>query len=263
MDLPTITTVEQARTRADLRGMSPDCAFLAGGTWLFSEPQNQLNRLIDITTMGWPPLTIRDDGLEIAATCTIAQLVAHDYPAEWAAAVLFRQCADSLLASFKVWNAATVGGNMCMGLPAGSMISLGASLGATLRIWCPDGAERTTSVLEFVTGVQTTSLRSGEVLRSIHIPAAALTSSVAFRRISLAPQGRAGSVVIARETSDGPVLCISAATKRPYLIPARSGVDEAVPESAWYEDAHGAADWRRSVTALLAAEALAALGGAE
>jgi len=32
---------------------------------------------------------------------------------QWAAAPLIRQCCNALLGSFKVWNAATVGGNMC------------------------------------------------------------------------------------------------------------------------------------------------------
>ena len=38
---------------------------------------------------------------------------------------------DSFLASLKIWNAATVGGNICMSLPAGPMISLTAALEAT------------------------------------------------------------------------------------------------------------------------------------
>ena len=49
-------------------------AWLAGGTWLFSEPQPHLRRLIDLQNLGWQPLAITEASLEIAATCTIAEL---------------------------------------------------------------------------------------------------------------------------------------------------------------------------------------------
>ena len=41
----------------------------------------------------------------------------------WAAYPLIWQCVNSLLGSFKVWNVATVAGNICMALPAGPMTS--------------------------------------------------------------------------------------------------------------------------------------------
>ena len=46
-----------------------------------------------------------------------------------------RECCNSFLASFKIWNAATVGGNICMSLPAGPMISLTVALEATYTLW--------------------------------------------------------------------------------------------------------------------------------
>ena len=42
-------------------------AWLAGGTWLFSEPQVATRTLIDLDGLGWKPLTAKADGLEIAA----------------------------------------------------------------------------------------------------------------------------------------------------------------------------------------------------
>lgn len=262
MDLPAIDSVVRARARSDLDGLGPRDAVLAGGTWLFSEPQNHLTRLIDLTTMGWPPVVVREDGLEIAATCTIEQLITHEYPLNWAAVSLFRACAESLLASFKVWKAATVGGNICMGLPAGAMIALTAALDATLTIWRPDGSELSIKVPDFVAGPQHTVLEVGEVVRSIHIPSAALCSRTALRRISLAPLGRTGALVIARSTANGPILCITGATTRPYLVPPGRSIYDVIPETAWYTDPHGDADWRRSVTALLAEEALTEIAGA-
>ncbi|OYX80517.1 MAG: FAD-binding molybdopterin dehydrogenase, partial [Bradyrhizobium sp. 35-63-5] len=74
MDLNTISAVTRPTARAELTGWRDGDAYVGGGTWLFSEPQPRLTRLIDLTALGWTPLTVSADGLEIAATCTLAQL---------------------------------------------------------------------------------------------------------------------------------------------------------------------------------------------
>ena len=77
MDLPTLTEVRLPASRADLDALSETVLPLGGGTWLFSEPQDHLTGLVDLTTLGWTPWEARaDGGLSVAATCTIAQLVA-------------------------------------------------------------------------------------------------------------------------------------------------------------------------------------------
>src|SRR5512138_424884 len=102
MDLNTITAVERPSSREALPAWRDGDAFLAGGTWLFSEPQNRLSRLIDLSTLGWQPLQATDAGLDIAATCTIARLDAFAAPSEWIAAPLIGQCCRAFLASFKI-----------------------------------------------------------------------------------------------------------------------------------------------------------------
>src|ERR1700728_248446 len=129
---------------APAAGWRDGCVWLAGGPWLFSHPQPRLRRLLDLHAFGWPPLTETEDGLSIAATCTLAQL------ARWRAArasrapaaELARQCCDALLGSFKVQNVATVGGNICLSLPAGPMTSLTAALDGVAAIARPDGDVR-------------------------------------------------------------------------------------------------------------------------
>ena len=129
MDLVTIKEIRQAQQDgSEPIDWSEGDAWLAGGTWLFSEPQPQLRRLIDLQSLGWKPLAVTRGGLEIAATCTVAELNALELPADWIAAPLIHQCCRSFLSSFKIWNTATVGGNVCMSLPAGPMISLAAGL---------------------------------------------------------------------------------------------------------------------------------------
>src|SRR5215510_15629777 len=190
MDLNTISEIMQPNHQDGARNWREGDAWLAGGTWLFSEPQPHLRRLIDLEGFGWKPLVIGEQGLEIAATCKIAQLDALAAPAEWKAAPLIRQCCRSLLASFKIWNTATVGGNICMSLPAGAMISLTVALEGIYTLWPRDAEPRQVSAVDFVLGDHANVLRSGELLRSIHIPAEALTRRFAFRRLSLTHLGR-------------------------------------------------------------------------
>src|ERR1700688_3399123 len=114
MDLNTIKEVAHPQEREQLPVWTAGDAWLAGGTWLFSEPQQSLTRLIDIVDLGWPSLEITEQGLRIPASCTIAQLDAMTFPSGWSAAPLVDQCCRSFVASFKIWNTATVGGNLCM-----------------------------------------------------------------------------------------------------------------------------------------------------
>ena len=253
MDLSNVATLRAARERADLE-LTPGEVVLAGGTWLFSEPQPAVTGLVDLGTMGWPAWEELDGVLRIAATCTIEQLLA----APWgAAADLARQCADSLLMSWKVQHVATVGGNVCLALPAGAMISLTAGLGATVVIWTPEGTERREPVAEFVRDAGITSLRPGEVVRAVDVPTDALVAPTAFRRIALTSLGRAASVVV----GVGSRITVTAATRRPVVLDAsdlEAGLDAI---DCWYDDLHGPPDWRAHVTRLLAHDVLQELGG--
>ena len=262
MDLNTIKQVTRPKTRHELSGWRDGDAFLAGGTWLFSEPQPKLSRLVDLSTLGWQPLTASSDGLEIAATCTVAQLDALTAPVEWTAAPLIGQCCRAFLASFKIWNAATVGGNVCMSLPAGPMISLTAALDGEALLWAPDGTERRVTIVDFVKGPLSNALKNGELMRSIFLPAAALTARTAFRQVSLANHGRSGALVIGTLSGNGAfALTITASTPRPVRLAfdALPSIDELharIEETvdAWYDDIHGLPAWRRHMTLHFAKE---------
>ncbi|MDO8875319.1 MAG: FAD binding domain-containing protein [Pseudolabrys sp.] len=262
MDLNTITEVSRPKARAELNGWRQGDAFLGGGTWLFSEPQPTLTRLVDLTTLDWPALTASGDGLEIAATCTIAQLDALTAPVEWTAAPLIGQCCRAFLASFKIWNTATVGGNICMSLPAGPMISLNAALDGVATLWAQDGSERRVPVADFVKGPLSNALEPGEIVRSIFLPATALTARTAFRQVSLANHGRSGALVIGTRAANGAfTLTITASTPRPVklefdALPSAEALRARIEETvdAWYDDIHGLPAWRRHMTLHFAQE---------
>ena len=250
MDLNTVADVISP---AGVGQWRPGDAWLAGGTALFGEPRPHLTRLLDLTTAGWPALTRRADGLEVAATCTIAEIAASGYD-------LAARCCDAFLASFKIWNVATVGGNICAALPAGPMIALGAALDGTCLLLGPEGS-RTVSVRDFVVGEGLTVLSDGELLRSIHLPDSSLNARAAFRQDSLHPHGRSAALLIGRLKNDGLVITVTAATKRPYILEFRAfpsaevvqiALTERIPENAYVDDVHGLPTWRRHLTRLYA-----------
>jgi CO/xanthine dehydrogenase FAD-binding subunit len=265
MDLNTITEVARPRQRGELPAWRDGDAWLGGGTWLFSEPQVRLKRLIDVAALGWQALRVSPMGLEIAATCTIAELNVAVLPLQWIAAPLIDRCCRSFLASFKIWNTATVGGNICMSLPAGPMISLTSALDGVCTIWAAGGSERHVPVADFVTGPQQNVLKPGELLRRIDIPTSALIRRAAFRQISLARIGRSGALLIG--TLDPPtgefVLTVTASTPRPMkfsfnALPSadelRARIEREIPPSGYYDDIHGLPAWRRHMTLHFAQE---------
>ncbi len=260
MDLNTVTSYRPATSRADLQLASGE-RLMGGGTWLLSEPQLDTWGLVDLTTMDWPAIEYPDDGLRIGATCTIAELAELSPRAGWRAHPLFFQSASALLASFKVWNVATVGGNICRSFAAGAMVSLCAALDAVALVWTPGGGEYRIAVAELVTGNGSNSLAPGEILRSVDIPGYALRARSGFRKIALAELGRSGAVLIGRVDEDGrATFCITAATLRPVLLryPEIPGASRLRADTdavqGYYTDPLGAADWRRQVSGTLLEE---------
>jgi len=259
MNLNTVVEVRRPASADEITQWRDGYAWLAGGTWLFSEPQWTTDTLIDLDQLRWPALKASPAGLEIAATCRIAELYEFAAPPAWIAAPLLRECCDSLLASFKIWNAATVGGNICMSLPAGSMISLTVALEAIYTLWPRDAPPREVPAVDFVTGNHTNVLRPGELLRSIKIPASALAKRFAFRRSSLTHLGRSAALVIGtQDRASGDLLVtITAATPRPVqlsfgqmpsAIDMRRSIDAKIPAEGYFDDVHGSPVYKRHLT---------------
>ena len=60
MDLNTITEVARPKGSVEAVHWRDGDAWLAGGTWLFSEPQPHLRRLIDLQELSWAPLVVSE-----------------------------------------------------------------------------------------------------------------------------------------------------------------------------------------------------------
>lgn len=258
MDLNTITEIQRPTRLEDIRQWQNGYAWLAGGTWLFSEPQVHTHTLIDLETLRWPALTTTPDGLEIAATCKVVELDSFAAPPDWIAAPLFSGCCHSFLASFKIWNEASVGGNIIMSLPAGPMISLTAALEGICTLWPREGSPRQVSVVDFVTGNHQNVLAPGELMRSILLPVHALKKRYAFRRFTLTHLGRSETLIIGTRCPEHGefVLTITASTLRPRqyrfdTLPSAAevrGVIDAIPLEDYLSDTHGSPEHRRHLT---------------
>ena len=218
MNLNTIAEVKRPASADEITQWRDGYAWLAGGTWLFSEPQVATDTLIDLDQLNWPALKSSRAGLDIAATCRIVELYRFAGPAEWRALPLVRECCNAFLASFKIWNAATVGGNICMSLPAGPMISLTVALEASYTLWPRNAAPRNVRAVDFVTGNHANVLQPGELLRSIQVPASALSKRFAFRHASLTHLGRSAALIIGTQSAGDLLITITAATPRPVQL---------------------------------------------
>ncbi len=164
MNLNTITEVKRPASADEITHWRDGYAWLAGGTWLFSEPQVH-DRHADRPRSARAGRRSRSsaEGLEIAATCRIAELDRFAGAGRSGrAAPLFRECCRALLASFKIWNEATVGGNICMSLPAGADDL--ADRRARRRLHALAARRRRRAqvpVVDFVTGNHANVLRAG------------------------------------------------------------------------------------------------------
>jgi CO/xanthine dehydrogenase FAD-binding subunit len=257
MDLNTITGVKRPADQAEITDWRPGHAWLAGGTWLFSEPQLGTDTLVDLHGLNWPALVVSPHELEIAATCRIIELDHYEPPVSWAAGPLISLCCRSLLASFKVTNAATVGGNICMSLPAGALSTLSVALEGRYTLLARDGGRREVAAVDFITGNNRNVLAPGELLRSIHLPAAALARRFAWRRSSLTHLGRSAALLVGTRDGDALLLTVTAATPRPVQLRfdiwpdadrLRRAIDDAIAADGYFDDVNGTPAYKRHLT---------------
>ena len=191
MDLNTITeVVRRPPDRPGAHWRDGD-AWLAGGTWLFSgataraAPSDRSHDAAAGTPSCRARPASRSAPRALSASCmrwrrrTIGER-----------APLFATSCEAFLASFKVWNSATVGGNICMSLPAGPMITMTVALEATYTLWATDGSERTVDAADFVTGNHQNILAPGRDPAAYRHPdAAPCASGTRHRRFTLTQPG--------------------------------------------------------------------------
>ena len=168
-----------------LRQYGDGAHVLAGGTDLLvmtKEERLKPRYLIDIKPiqgMGeitWDSRT----GLKIGALATIRALERSSLVLEKAPVVAR---AAHLLGSVQIRNRATVGGNLCQAVPSAELPPPLIALGATARIFGPNGY-RTIPLEDLFVGPRRNSLGDQELLVELEIPAGQGTTGSAYLRFS-------------------------------------------------------------------------------
>ncbi|MBD3885608.1 FAD binding domain-containing protein [Phormidium tenue FACHB-886] len=261
MDLHHIETYLCPINFKEIQTWQQGWVWLAGGTWIFSEPQPQMQALIDLQSLSWSELNATSTGLTIGATCVMNRLLHALYPAEWIG-VQALQSAVRELASFKVQNVATVAGNLCLALPASTFAPVMLALGAIYQIQPLSDSSYWIPAALFQTGARQTILNPGDVLRKIWIANDNLKWRVNYQRICVASAGVAIATVVGAYNPETSQLRfgIGASIPAPQLIEfdhlptvetLTQTLDEQIPITNYFSDVSASAAYRHHVTKVL------------
>jgi carbon-monoxide dehydrogenase medium subunit len=211
-----------------------------------------LGRLDELRT-----ISVSGASLEIGAMTTLTSLI-RSSEVEVTRPILAEVAAT--VADVQVRNRGTLGGNICVNDPTNHFPPLLVALDASMTVVGADG-ERTVSAEEFFVGVFETTVREGELLTKITVPAGGKGSGDGMSGVTLGAHGTyianaAASVV------DGAwriaLGCVGAVPVRATSVEKElgGGVDEASARAAVAgfgasldppSDVHATADYRRSL----------------
>ncbi|MEM6838082.1 MAG: FAD binding domain-containing protein [Cyanobacteria bacterium P01_C01_bin.120] len=266
MDLHAVESYLQPRSFQEIDWQS-GYVLLAGGTWLFNEPQPQIDTLVDMQQLGWTELDVSEPGLAIGAMCLQSTLLAFSFPREWTAAAALKAAVQEL-ASFKVSNGATVGGNICLALSASTFAPVMIALDASYEIWPIQGTPYWVKALDFQLAPQKTILQPGAALRKIWIAAENLRGwQTRFKRMAVATAGYAIATVVAayNEATQHVRFGIAGSVIAPRLVEITSQLTDAelataladqVSEQDYLDDERASRSYRRHITLVLMQRAL-------
>ena len=184
MDLNSVREIHEPSEWSDLPPWQRGWAWMAGGTWLFSEKQPDIKGLVSLRNLNWSELTVDREGghLVIGASCRLGDIRDYPWPEDLTAGAAFRLAVEALAASWKVADVATVGGNLCLALPFGTMAPLMIALDARYELWDQAGTIRHLPACRFQRGNRDTVLDRGEVLRRVLIPLEELQARASYFR---------------------------------------------------------------------------------
>jgi CO/xanthine dehydrogenase FAD-binding subunit len=257
MDLPNVESYLRPDDLRNITNWGEGWVWLAGGTWLFSEPQPHIKVLVDIQDLGWSEITVEDDYLIIGATCPIVKLLEYPWLSEWTAAEGFKSAVAALAASFKVINMATVGGNICLALAVGTLAPMMVALDASYEIGNLNGEWRRVAAKDFQVGHCQTILQPGEILRRVLIPISNLKWQVNYQRFGITATDAALAIVVGVRNQQGIRCVIAASVAAPCLLEFECGefleteLVNILAGLSFIEDAKVSAIYRREVTAVL------------
>ena len=169
------------------------------------------------------PIVVTDDGVQVGATYTLGELVAHPVVQEWYPALVE---AALTVGSVAIRNRASLVANSCNASPAADTAPPLLVHGARVTIASLDG-DRTAALDEFFLGPRRTLCGPGELVTRIDLPRPAPGSGSAFRRLTRRRGVDLATVSVAAGVSadGGLVLGMGAVGPRPLRAEVPGPVD--------------------------------------
>jgi len=253
---------------------------LAGGTDLYPAMAGRglTGPVLDLTAV--PELrsiASRPAGLRIGACATWAEIAAADLPP--ALAALQQAAVD--VGGRQIQNAGTIGGNLCNASPAADGVPPLLALDAAVELTSA-GDQRTLALADFITGPRQTTLRPGEMLTAVMIPAVALAGRSMFAKLGarrylvisivsvavrlVEREGRVADAAVAVGACSGVARrlpAVETALVGATWAEAAGRIDDAMVASALdpLDDVRGSAGYRRAAAATMVRRSVAALTG--
>lgn len=153
---------------------------IAGGTDLMVEKPPGVSHLVDVSRLGLSYIRKDASGLKIGA-CTTISAIAESATAKEATSEILTEAAGTF-SSKQVANVATIGGNLCQGLPSANMSPGLIALDATVKIVGSIG-QREIPVSELFVSARKTTLDRNELLTEIAIPRLPQKTAGAFLKL--------------------------------------------------------------------------------
>lgn len=165
-----------------MAGEQGEARALAGGTDLLVQMRTgriEPDLVVDIKRVpGMLDIAEKDGGFRIGAGVSAADMLDHDALSKaWPGVVE----AAYLIGSTQIKYRATLAGNLCTSSPAADSVPAMVAAGAKARITGPDGS-RDVPVEDVPSGVQQNSLKKGEIVEAILLPARPPRSGDAYLR---------------------------------------------------------------------------------
>lgn len=165
-----------------LAGTGGDCRILAGGTDLLVQMRSDMaepGTVLDIKRIdSLRTISEEDGGWRVGAAVSAAEMGEHSgLTAAWPGVVE----AANLIGSTQIQGRCTIVGNLCNASPAADSVPAMVAAGATARVAGPDGI-RDVDVADVPAGPGKTSLKPGELVASVFLPARPPRSGDAYLR---------------------------------------------------------------------------------
>lgn len=264
--------IHQPASVAEAAGMlmqfGEDASFYAGGTELLLAMKHDVLRyrhLIDIKVIpGLDSVELNGGTIRIGATATHRSL--EHSPLLQKHLPVFVDM-ERLVANTRVRNTGTLGGNLCFAEPHSDPATLLVALGARVVVEGPQG-RREIPMDEFFAGAYETSLRSGELLTAVEVPAAKPQQRMAYLKFQVHERPMLG-LALALETPDegksftsarAAAGCVSPFARRSadaerLLTGSRGAVEANLPGAAdaladaaeLADDSEGSAEYKRNL----------------